>query len=215
VVWYLDFVKRIRHRDDKKLIDMHKRFHIIFFLLTAAFIARAQTQEGMTVRATIIDGDTVAYMALPVVRVYAPRHFKSSREQRQWNRLVRNVKKAYPYALIAGNKMNEYEALLINVTSEREKKRLMKMAEDDLKAQFERDIRNLTFSQGKILIKLIDRQTGQTSYQIIRDFRGTISAIFWQSIARIFTANLKDEYDPEGDDKLIEEIVIMIENGDL
>jgi len=189
---------------------------VILSLLFFSFISLfSQDEKGITVRATIVDGDTVAYMSLPVVRVYAPKYFKNQREERQWNRLVRNVKKAYPYAVIAGNKMNEYEAMLLNVKNERDKKRLMKLAEDDLKAQFEKDIRNLTFSQGKILIKLIDRQTGQTSYSIIKDFRGTISAIFWQSIARIFTANLKDEYDPLGEDKLIEEIVILIENGDL
>ncbi len=195
--------------------NMITRITISSFLFLFSFFAMGQSQEGMTVRATIIDGDTVAYLSLPIVRVYASRHFKTNREQRKWNKLIRNVKIAYPYAQIAGRKMNEYEAMLLGISSEREKKKLMKIAEDDLKAQFEKDIRNLTFSQGKILIKLIDRQTGTTSYQIIKDFRGTISALFWQSIARIFTANLKDEYDPLGDDKLIEEIILMIENGDL
>ncbi len=192
------------------------RYAILFFLFFSAHVLLAQKPEGgITVRGTILDGDTIAYIPLRVVRIYAPRHFESRREERRWNRLVRNVKRVYPYAVIAGNKMNEYEQMLLEASTDRERRRLMKMAEDDLRAQFERDIRNLTFSQGRILIKLIDRQTGQTSYQIIREFRGTISAVFWQSIARIFTANLKDEYDPAGDDRLIEEIVIMIENGDL
>ncbi|MDD3876566.1 MAG: DUF4294 domain-containing protein [Bacteroidales bacterium] len=191
---------------------------IILLLISISILTGnlyAQDIQGPVVRGTIVDGDTIAYLSLPVVRVYAPKIFRNNREERQWNRLVRNVKKAYPYALIAGNKMNEYEAQLIGIASERERKKLMKIAEDDLKAQFEKDIRNLTFSQGKILIKLIDRETGQTSYSIIKDFRGTISALFWQSIARIFTANLKDEYDPIGEDRMIEEIVVMIENGDL
>jgi len=194
---------------------MKKKIPILFALIFPFLMLSAQEVEGLVVRGAVVDGDTIPYLSLPVVRVYGPKVFKNSREQRQWNRLVRNVKVAYPYAVTAGIKMSEYEAQLIGITSERERKRMMKIAEDDLKAQFERDIRNMTFSQGKILIKLIDRQTGQTSYSIIREFRGAISAIFWQSIARIFTANLKDEYDPEGDDKLIEEIVIMIERGDL
>jgi len=186
---------------------------IIYFF--PAGTAYSQNMEGITVRASIVDGDTIAYMSLPVVRVYAPRIFKTKKEQRQWSKLVRNVKKAYPYAVLAAEKMKEYEAVLVDVKSESEKKRLMKEAEDDLKKQFEKDIRNMTFSQGKILIKLIDRETGNTSYSIVREFRGALSAIFWQSIARIFGANLKDEYDAAGEDKMIEEIVIMIERGDL
>ena len=194
-----------------------------FFIVTLGFFvaffapinSTAQDVEGITVRATILDGDTIAYMSLPIIRVYAPKVFKNKAKQRQWSRLVRNVKKTYPYAVLAANKMKEYEAILINVENEKEKKRLMKLAEEDLKNQFEKDIRNMTFSQGKILIKLIDRETGETSYAIVKELRGTLSAFFWQSIARIFGANLKDEYDAQGDDKMIEEIVIMIQNGDL
>lgn len=194
---------------------MKLKLFILSALLFSSIYALAQTPRGQIVQGVVVDGDTIAYVPLRVVRVYAPRHFESRREERRWNRMVRNVKKVYPYAVIAGNKMYEYEQMLLQANTEREKRRLMKIAEDDLRAQFEKDIRGMTFSQGRILIKLIDRQTGHTSYQIIRDFRGTLSAVFWQSIARIFTANLRDEYDPEGEDRLIEEIVIMIESGDL
>jgi len=192
----------------------------ILFLTTILFLfaglnVKAQDIPGTTVQATIIDGDTVAYMSLPVVRVYAPKIFKSKEQERQWSRLVRNVKVAYPYAVLAAQKMNDYNSILMNIKSEKEKDRMMKQAEEDLKKQFEKDVRNMTFSQGKILIKLIYRQTGNTSYEIVKQFRGSLSAFFWQSVARLFGANLKDQYDAEGDDKMIEEIVIMIEKGDL
>lgn len=188
---------------------------LLVFWLGDLPCAKSQDVQGITVRATIVDGDTIAYMSLPVIRVYAPKVFKSKREERRWSKLVNNVKRVYPYAVLAADKMKEYEAVLLTAKNEKEQKRLMKEAEENLKKQFEKDIRNMTFSQGKILIKLIDRQTGSTSYHIIKEFRGSLSAFFWQSVGKLFGANLKDEYDAQGDDKLIEEIVIMIERGDL
>ena len=104
---------------------------------------------------------------------------------------------------------------IIKAKNDHDRKVLMKNAEAQLKTEFEKDIRDMTYSQGKILVKLIDRETGKTSYQIIKDFRGSIQALFWQTLARIFDGNLKLEYDPFGDDKDIEEIVLKIESGDI
>jgi len=188
---------------------------ILFFLFAANTKSDAQPIPGGTYLATVVDGDTIAHMSLPVIRIYSPKVFSSKKQERQWSKLVFNVKKVYPYAVLASDKMLEYEAILINVKNEKEQKRLMKIAENDLKRQFEKDIRNMTFSQGKILIKLIDRETGNTSYEIVKELRGSLSAFFWQSVAKLFGANLKDEYDPKGEDKMIEEIVIMIKNGDI
>jgi len=198
---------------------MKKRFYIILTSIVIfsfqSFSLKGQLVEHETFKTVVLNGDTIAYMVLPVVRIYAKRVFKSNKEERQWSKLVYNVKKTYPYAVLAAQKMNEYEATLVNVSSESEKKRLMKLAEDDLKKQFEKDIRNMTYSQGKILIKLIDRQTGNTSYEIIKEFRGALSAFFWQSVARLFSADLKEEFDAAGEDKMIEDIVLMIQSGDI
>ncbi|MCF6185115.1 MAG: DUF4294 domain-containing protein [Bacteroidales bacterium] len=97
----------------------------------------------------------------------------------------------------------------------RERRNYINEKEKELKKEFEGDIRNMTYSQGRILIKLVDRQTGNTTYQIVKHFKGGVSAFFWQGIARIFQTNLKYEYDPDGTDKWIEEIVVRIENGQL
>jgi len=197
-----------------------KKIFLYVFLTTLMFCClslnlKGQVVEGIKLKGAIIDGDTIAYICLPVVKIYAPRIFKSDKEERKWSKLVRDVKKVYPYAVLANEKIKEYDAELIKINSDSEKKRMMKIAEDDLKKQFEGDIRNMTYSQGKILIKLIDRETGNTSYEIVKEFRGMLSAFFWQSVARFFGANLKDEYDAAGDDKLIEEIVLLIQGGDL
>ncbi|MFA6923043.1 MAG: DUF4294 domain-containing protein [Bacteroidales bacterium] len=190
----------------------------IFFLLLLrceSTDAQEKIAGGIKVKAIVIDGDTIPYVELTEIKIFGNKIFKTNKEKRQWDRLVRNVKRVYPLAKIAGVKMKEYEAILIHIKDERSKKILMKNAENALKAQFEKDIRDLTYSQGKILVKLIDRETGKTSYQIIKEFRGAIQAIFWQTLARIFENNLKYEYDPFGEDKAIEEIILKIENGDI
>jgi hypothetical protein len=112
-------------------------------------------------------------------------------------------------------KLREYEVILMAASSDQERKRIMKQAEKELNEQFGDDLRNLTFTQGKILIKLIDRETGETSYDLVRELRGSFTAFFYQAFARIWGFNLKDNYDPEGEDELIEQIVQLIERGQL
>lgn len=113
-------------------------------------------------------------------------------------------------------KYNEFAKLLEGKT-ENEKRKMMKQAEEDIKNQYYDDVKQLTYTQGRILLKLIDRQTKRTSYDLLKDYRGNVRALFWQSVARIFGANLKAEYHPESDpeDRIVEEIVKMIENGTL
>ncbi len=127
--------------------------------------------------------------------------------------MVHNVRRVYPYAKLAGIKFEEYNELLLELPTENQRKRAMKQAEMELRAQFEDELKRLTFSQGLILIKLVDRETSHTSYDVVREFRGMVSAVFWQGLGRLFGFNLRTEYDPEGEDKLIEEIVQMIEAG--
>lgn len=164
--------------------------------------------------AVIVDGDTMAYRMLPTVLVIDNKVFKSASEERKYKKLIRDIKKAYPYAKLAGDRIKHYESLIAG-KSEAEKKRMMKQVEKELKAEFTDDLENLTMTQGRILLKLIDRETGNTSYQLIKDFRGSISAFFWQSFGRFFDINLKTNYDPEGEDKQIENIVLLIQRGEI
>ncbi len=168
---------------------------------------------GRTVAAHIIEGDTILVIELLPVDVFAPRQFESRREARRYGRMVRNVKAAYPYASLAGNMFREYSDILLEIDNERDRRRFTEAVEKQIRAQFEEDLKKLTFSQGLILIKLIDRETQHTSYEILREFRGAFSAVFWQSFGRIFGFNLKTEYDPFGDDQMIEEVVQLIEAG--
>jgi hypothetical protein len=144
-----------------------------------------------------------------------PRTGKERREYRQYEKLIYNIKKVYPYALIVRAKLVEVNSELQNYPDERERKRYLREEEKEVFAKYQKDIENMTISQGRLLIKLIDRETQNTSYVLIRDYRGKFSASFWQGIARIFGTNLKEEYDPYGEDALIEAIIKEIDAGRL
>jgi len=132
---------------------------------------------------------------------------------RQYDRLIYNLKKTYPYAVIVRERLREINAQLAEIQDEKEKKQFLKNVEKGILGEFEDDARSMTITQGRLLIKLIDRETQNTSYDLIKQYRGFLSAAFWQGIARIFGSNLKAEYDPYGEDALIELIVRDIETG--
>ncbi len=182
-------------------------------LITAAFSQEKTDKKGVLVWASFSNGDTMLYRSIDPVRIEDKRIFRNKKDEVRWNKLVRDVKKAYPYAVLAGLKFQEYEKVLASMPKDADKKKYMAKAEEDLKNQFEKDLRNLTVNQGKILIKLIDRETGHTSYDLVKELRGSFSAFMWQSVARLFGSSLKYEYDANGDDKMIEQIIGQIEDG--
>lgn len=183
--------------------------------LNAQGIMNPHDSTGYHCSAVIVDGDTIPVMYFDEVYVWGNKSFKNSAESRTWNRLVYNVKIAYPYAKLAGIKFNQYNTLLTGITNEKQKKALMEKAEREIEAQFGDELRELTITQGKILIKLIDRQTSNCSYDIVKEFRGRFRAFFYQTFARIFGYDLRTKYDPLGADADIERIVLMIENGSI
>jgi len=185
-------------------------------VLTAAFIiltTKIFAQNNPILLPVYIDGtDTLPYIVLPT---YLHIEAKNKREAARFSRLIYNVRKVYPYARLSAVKLKEYDDLLAKIPNPDEQKKMMKEAERQLRKQFQKDIENLTFSQGLILIKLVDRETGKTTYKIVDELRGSLRAFFYQTIARMFGMNLKSQYDPQGKDKDIEKIVRMIERGEL
>lgn len=197
------------------------KFILVGLLALLPFISSAQgilnphDAEGYHCSAIVVDGDTIPVIYYDEIYIWGNKSFRNSAESKQWERLVRNVKKTYPYAKLAGIKFNEYNVKMADVKSEKVKKDMMKQAEAELEAQFGGELKELTNTQGKILLKLIDRQTSNCSYDIVKEFRGRFRAFFYQSFARIFGYNLKVKYDPLGADADIERIVLMIENGSI
>jgi len=161
----------------------------------------------------VVKGDTLPHVLLSEVKIVPEWDFRSKREKRYYKRLVRNIKVALPYARLAARKLREINAELTRIEDEEEREAYLKKAEKKLFNEFEQPLRKLTFSQGRILIKLIDRETGETSYNLIKEYKGGFSAFFWQSVARLFGSNLKKEFDEDRKDRMIEHIIIQIDNG--
>lgn len=161
----------------------------------------------------VVNGDTIPSVRLPEIWVYAEYTYKNKRQYEAWTRTKYNVKKVYPYAILASAKLKEYNRILEKMPDEKTRNAYMKIVEKDLKAEFEEPLKNLTINQGRILLKLIDRETGNTSYSLVKDLRGGFQAFMWQSVARIFGSNMKSEYDPTGEDIMIERAIKLIEAG--
>jgi len=187
----------------------------IWILLCMAVSLQAQHISQLTVRATVVVNDTLPLVDLHEVEVFSLLSPTTKREKRQLTKLIRDVKKVYPYARLAGIQLRKYNELLKKAKNERESRKIMKVAEKEINEQYGDELKNMTFSQGKILIKLIDRETGDCSYALVQDLRGNFTAFFYQAFARLWGYNLKVKYDPEGTDKQIETIVRLIERGQL
>lgn len=193
----------------------------ISFIL-GAVIAQAQTISAGSVEAYPKDmvsysldenGDTMANIMNYTCVITATKSFHSEKERIQWDKLKKDVKRAYPYAVMAKMKLEEMDAQLALVKGEKARKEFTEKCEKELTNQFSEDMKNLSYTQGKILFKLMDRETGSTTYQIIKERRGSFSAFMWQGVAVVFGNNLKSDYDPTGDDAKIEEVVCLIESG--
>jgi hypothetical protein len=133
----------------------------------------------------------------------------------RYQRLIYNLKKVYPYAPVVGARLGAINEELKKIPDEKDRKKYLRLAEKDIFGEYEDDVRDMTITQGKLLIKLVDRETLNTSYELIRQYRGNFSAAFWQGIARIFGTDLKAEYDPYGEDAVIEIILHELESGNL
>ncbi len=171
-------------------------------------------KEGVVAMLVPYQGDFIPMLSLPEYKVKDERVFKNKRDRVKYNHLVKKVRKVYPYAKLAGLLLRQYNDTLIMMGGgEYYKKKYTKKVEEELKKKFGKELENLTISEGTILIKLIDRETGKTSYELVKELRGAVSAVFWQTLAKIFGNSLKSEYDASGNDKWIEEIVQNIEMG--
>jgi hypothetical protein len=161
------------------------------------------------------DGEKLPEIEIKEVTIKGKGKPQTNFQYWRYERLVYNVRVVYPYALIVREKLKDVNAHLEKLPDDRERKKYIKDVEKEVFRDYEGDMEHLTFTQGKLLIRLIDRETENTSYDLIKDYRGNLSAAFWQGIARLFGTNLKEEYDPLGDDYLIEKIILEIESGRL
>lgn len=168
---------------------------------------------GYVVHAAVHNGDTVPWIWLPAVTVEGEMKFATRRRYLEWTRIRHNVKKVYPYAILAAAKLKEYDLILEKMPDEKVRKTYLKMCERELQKQFADELKSLSVHQGRILMKLIDRETGKTTYTIVQEMRGNFQAFMWQSLAVLFGNSMKQEYDAAGEDRLIEVAIQQVESG--
>lgn len=185
---------------------------IAFIVFIFCMYALKAQEQGVLVRAILYKGDTIPSLQLPEVVVKAKT--RNSAYYRRYNqrmaRLEYNVRKVYPYAQIAAAKINEIEKKLSKVSRESEKKKIIKEEYSSLMKTFTPPLMKLSVTQGRILVRLIYRETNASSFSHIREYKGGVNAYFWQSLALLFGNNLKADYNPYGADAEIEAIVQKI-----
>ena len=194
---------------------MHMKCFIFISLCLFWMMGYAQEIRVDSLPAMVLGEDTLVVRHLPEVEVKPQlrTHFKNRRQRRHYGRLLRDVKKTLPYAKLAGDLLIQVNDSLQSIPKEKDKKRYLKSMEKELLAEYEPILRKMSIRQGRILIKLIDRECMMTSYEVLKIYRGGFSAFFWQGIARIFGNDLKSIYDPDGKDALMEEVVRLVEAG--
>lgn len=184
------------------------RFSFAIVLLFAFCFNSSAQDKVLFANFSIIDGDTIFISNMPKVDIL---EFKYKDEQNQYRILKRRVLKVYPYAILAKEKLNTIKNGLDSIPKRRHKKRYTKQMLKWVKEEYSDRLKNLSMKEGKILVKLIYRETNLTSYEIVKSYRGRFNAFFWQTMAKLWENNLKTEYDPLNikEDKLIEHILLQ------
>lgn len=197
---------------------------VLLALLTSYILPLTSTAQELgdpefvpmvKVSKTVVDGDTIQYMELQNVYVYPEPTFKNKRQQQAYTRLVRNVKKVLPIAKEVRQILIETAEYVETLPTKRERDEHLKRVEESIVKEYKPKMKKLTFSQGKLLIKLVDRECNSTAYEAIQAFVGPVRAGMWQAFAWMFGASLKKGYNPDGVDKLTERVVLMVEAGQL
>ena len=206
---------------------MHMRTYIyIIMWVSALFLsntADAQDTANDTIQVAMyvkIDrayyqGDSIPNMTLHEFYKTAPKTFKNERQRNKYNKLVRDVRYVFPYAKLTRQILIETHDYLETIQDEKEKKRHIKAVEKGIRKQYEPTVRKITKTQGKLLVKLIDRECGQTSFEMIKAFLGPVKANMYNVLSTLFGNNLRKHYDPEGEDREIEQIVRKVESGQI
>ncbi|MFI3330841.1 MAG: DUF4294 domain-containing protein [Rikenellaceae bacterium] len=179
-----------------------------FFLLSPPTQAQVKGKSYYATHWEVSGGDSMMVVNIVPIPVY-----KRKADLRRYYKLIYNLKKVYPVAKFAREKLQETEKILATTPDKKEQRRIIKDLEKQLVDEYTPVLKKMTFSQGKILLKLIDRETGRSSYAILKELKGGFTAFFWQSIARLFSSDLKETYNKDGEDKIIEQLIIYYEAG--
>mgnify|MGYP000677443348 CR=1 FL=1 len=194
------------------MVNLFKPLLLLLFFCTLLSVQKTYAQQiglhdTIQTQAIVYDGDTMELKTLEFVFVYAKLSAAQAKANAQYNRLRNAVYVTYPYARRAGAVMNDINAKLIAVKEKEDRKKYIKTREKELKKEFSDPLTNLSVYQGKVLMKLINRETGNNCYEIIKEYKGGVTARLYQTVAFFFDSNLKQSYDADTNDATIERIV--------
>lgn len=190
-------------------------FVFLFFMLTTAKSQESAKNKVFLVQTCIYQGDTIPYIQLREIFIFPELKFKNKKEWMEYYRLIRNIKKTLPLANEINRTIIETYEYLETLPNKKIREKHLKRVENGLKEQYTPQMKKLTFAQGKLLIKLVDRQSNQSTYELVKAFMGPFKAGFYQTFAALFGASLKKEYDPDNEDKLTERVILLVQNGQL
>jgi len=213
------------------------KYHLLSLLLLMLVVATGQVKgagydspnlpyepvygirtSGMPENSTyvvVIDGDTLSMVYLKAIYVFPVEHFKNRNEETYYWKLVRDIKAVYPLSKIVFYTLYETMEYMQTIPDKNDREKHLRKMEKELTKQYEPTLRKMTYTQGKLLLKLIDRQCSSSSFDLIRAYRGDFTAHFWQGIAKLFKTDLKSTYEPINKDYIIARIVIRIDQGQL
>jgi hypothetical protein len=179
-----------------------------------AIVCQAQWPQNLKiVQGELAGKDTIPHIDIPEVEVYPKKSFKNKSEEQQYWRMVMRVKKVLPYAKEAAQLLRKYEMEVPADARGRDRRVYVRRAEEELMNKYGPILKKMSINDGRVLIKLIDRETHKASFDLIQELKGGVPAVFWQGVARVFGNNLKTKYDPYGEDRQMELIVQYIEMG--
>jgi hypothetical protein len=192
------------------------RFKIVLILLTLKYtVAVCQPTTTNQIGTVIINGDTIqSYQAKPILILPAP-IFANNDDLKKFRKLVTNIKVVYPYSKLGKTIFQDIQRTIDTMPNKHDRTVYIKTREKVLMSKYQDELKALSVTQGQLLMKLMDREVNKTTYEIIKETRGTMQAFMWQQLARLFGSDLKIGYDSTGEDKMIERIILLIDNGQL
>lgn len=195
----------------------------MIFALTSVLLSDVYAQQkdeyippgGARLMVQVNGNDTVLLAYLRDLWVFPRNNFKSKAQEQYFWRTVRDVKKTLPFAKLIASELTKTNMKLASLPNDKERKKYLNEFEKEVFSKYEKDLKKMTITQGRLLLKLVDRECDRTTFELIKAYRGNITAFFWQGVARMFGSNLKSGYDANDKDKILERVILLVEAGQL
>ena len=202
---------------------MKKLITLVLFITLFVFNSQSYSQSknyyvppgGARLMVQINGTDTILLAFIHDIYVFPRPRFKNKAQEEFYWRTVRDVKKTLPFAKLIASEITKTNMKLVTLPNDKVRKQYLNQYEKEVFRKYEADLKKMTINQGRLLLKLVDRECEQTSYELIKIYRGGVTAFFWQGVARVFGSNLKESYNASDKDKILERVILLVEAGQI